>query len=529
MTQRVSTQVLIVGGGPSGLAAAAELAHHGTSCVLVEPRREVTLDRPRAKTTSARTMELFRRWGVAEDVRDAAPFAPEWSDRVVFCSSLSGDLLTQFTDAFGLTVSSDLAAERGQQVPQPLVERVLRRHVSQAPTVETIFGARVVELRQTATGVVARAMSDAGREWVIDAAYVLGCDGANGVTRASCGIDFLGSSDPRSNFNIVFRAPHLTTALGDAVQYWVVGERTSGVLGRLDLDGTWWAIAPGVDAETGAAQTSALLEDLVGRPFEHEIVSTDPWTARMLVAERFRSGRAFLVGEAAHLNPPWGGHGYNTCVGDAVNLSWKLAAVIQGWGDAELLDSYEAERRPIADATIKVAVDNMGTLSTDLAMRAADDPPIVVNLIQSAKRPEFHSLGLVLGYSYAGSPAVQPTEDPPPDPGAATYFPGTLPGGRLPHWRLADGTALYDHLGPGLSLLGPLGDQPAEVEALVRRAADSRVPLELIEAPANYPWRDEFLLVRPDQHIAWRSRRADQIDLTWVHGQSVFLDQGEIV
>ncbi len=519
--QRREVPVLIVGGGPAGLAAAAELAHHGISCLLVEPRRHVSADRPRAKTTSVRTMEHFRRWGVADSVRAAAPLHPTWSDSVIFCDALLGSEITRFTGCFGLAPDGDdRFAEGGQQVPQPLVERVLREHVAHQPTVETMFGAVVLGLLEDDDGVTAVVRTQDGQELTVGADYVLGCDGSAGVVRRALGIRYQGRSDDRPNFNLVFRAPSLSTPLGRAVQYWVVGEHTSGLVGRLDLSGTWWAIAPGVDAELGGRRASQIITDLVGAPIEHEVLSTDPWTARMLVAEQFRTARTYLVGEAAHLNPPWGGHGYNTCVGDAVNLCWKLAAVLQGWGGPGLLDTYEAERRPVVAETIASAEANMGTLSTDLAARAdRSEQGALAAAIQDGKRAEFHSLGLVLGYTYAGSPVVQP--GPIPERQDATrYEPTVLPGARLPHTWVGPGQSLYDLLGRGMTLLGPLHRARSEVTTLNRRAAELRVPLTVVDAPADYPWASDFLLVRPDQHIAWKATSPADLGLEAAVGRA---------
>jgi hypothetical protein len=214
------------------------------------------------------------------------------------------------------------------------------------------------------------------------------------------------------------------------------------------------------------------------------------------------------------VNPPWGGHGFNTSVGDAVNVAWKIAAVEQGWAPAGLLASYEPERRGVIEQTVASAVANMRALAADLPR---DGPAI-----QAAKRPEFHSLGLVLGYSYAGSPVIQP------GPGDGTggvragdvssYTPQAAPGARLPHAWLPGGSSLYDRLGAGFTLLGPAGEGDPAVVALRDRARRRGIPLAVLRSPPGYPWGREFLLVRPDQHIAWRAREAAEIDLDLVTG-----------
>jgi 2-polyprenyl-6-methoxyphenol hydroxylase-like FAD-dependent oxidoreductase len=498
----VSTPVLIAGGGPAGLAAAAELSLRGVPCIVIEPRAQVSHRRPRAKTTSIRTMEHLRRWDIAGQVRAAAPLPVAWSQRVVFCESLTGKLITQFDGAFGLTTKRDNRfAEPGQQVPQPVVEDVLRAHLSATPGVQMRVGHTVTGLAQDEGGATVAVRDGDGSAYAVRARYVLGCDGASGVVREQIGVRFAGRSDPRPNFNVVFRAAGLDTHVGPAVQYWVVGGPTTGLIGRLDLNGTWWAGFPGIDASYGNAHASELITGLIGRPAAHEVLATDPWTARLMLADQFAAGRVFLAGEAAHVNPPWGGHGFNTSVGDAVNIAWKIAAVEHGWAPPELLASYEAERRGVAEQTLACAESNMAALAGDLPANAA--------AIQRVKRFEFYSLGLVLGYSYEGSPLIQPGTPPSPATDTTSYTPVARPGDRLPHAWFADGTSLYDRLGTGFTLLGPAG----RGGGLAERARGRGIPLAIVQPPPDYPWRDDFLLVRPDQHIAWRAGDPDSIDL----------------
>ena len=509
------TPVLVAGGGPAGLAAAAELALHGVACVVIEPRPVVSHRRPRAKTTSVRTMEHLRRWGIAGTLRAAAPLPVAWSQRVTFCESLSGARITDFDGAFGLTTERDERfAEAGQQVPQPVVEEVLRGHVAGLPGVDLRLGHTVLGLDQRGDQVVVTVRDRAGAPYQVSARYVLGCDGAAGVVRDQIGARYAGHSDPRPNFNVVFRAPALDTHLGPAVQYWVLDAPAPGLVGRLDRSGTWWAILPGVEPDYGTAHAADLIAGLAGAPVEHQVLATDPWLARMLVADRFADHRVFLVGESAHVNPPWGGHGFNTSVGDAVNVGWKIAAVEHGWAPAALLASYEPERRGVIERTVASAAANMQNLAHDLPQDA--------QAIQRAKRSEFHSLGLVLGYSYAGSPVIQPADGRAAGaavvPDVTDYTPDTTPGARLPHHWLPDGSSLYDRLGPGLTLIGPARDGAPGVAALAGQARQRGIPLTVVQAPASYPWGQQYLLIRPDQHVAWRAQDPAEIDLDVVTG-----------
>lgn len=519
--------VLVAGGGPAGLAAATELSFHGVGCMVIEPRTEVSHRRPRAKTSSVRTMEHLRRWGLAGTVRDAAPLKVSWSQRITFCESLTGARITDFDQALGLYAErDDRFAEPGQQVPQPVVEEVLRAHLARQPGTELRFGYRVTALAEDGDGVTVTAQDPAGQTYRIRAGYVLGCDGYGGVTRDQIGASYIGSSDPRPNFNVVFRAPGFDTPLGPAVQYWTVTAATQALVGRLDLDGTWWSIMPRVAADYGAAHAAELITGLFGVPVEHELLASDPWTARMLVADRFATRRVFLAGESAHVNPPFGGHGYNTSVGDAVNVAWKLAFVLHGWAPPALLESYEPERRAVAEQTVASAAANLAAMPADLAADAL--------AIRRAKAPEFYNLGLVLGYSYAGSPVVQGSGDAggSADAGGGgdvrggravadvgLYTPSADPGARLPHCWLPAGTSLYDQLGSGFTLVGPASADDAAVMDFSERARALRIPLTLTQAPRDYPWREEFLLVRPDQHIAWRADDPAGIDLEAATGR----------
>jgi len=238
----------------------------------------------------------------------------------------------------------------------------------------------------------------------------------------------------------------------------------------------------------------------------------------MLLADRYRNGRVFLAGDAAHLNPPWGGHGFNTGIGDAVNIGWKLAAALDGWGGDGLLDSYEAERRPIAARTIGEATANMSVLAPELsnhdlnasgrggehARRAA------AQVIHGAKDREFHSLGIVLGYQYDASPVIVDDGTPPLSEGQ-DYEPTARPGARLPHLWLPDGVSLYDRLGNGLSLLRLRDD--ADVGPFIASATARRVPLTVVELRGQTlekRYDASLLLVRPDQHVAWRGTSMDR-------------------
>lgn len=521
--------VVVAGGGPAGLAVALDLGRRGVDVVVLEPRLDVSLDRPRAKTTSVRTMEHLRRWGVATRVREVAPLPVAWSNDAVFATSLLGREITRFHDCFGLVPQRcDEFAEAGQQIPQPLVERVLREAVAREHSVTMATGWSLTGLDEHDEQVRVEAIDQHGVSHGLRARYVLGCDGSTSVTRRAIGAFYEGSTDRRTNFNMVFRAPGLAQQVphGPAIHYWVLDPNVPGLVGRMDLTDTWWAMAMGVDAGAGDADPIRLVRALIGTGtaasadhIEIEIVSTDPWTARMLNAHTYGTRRVFLVGDAAHLNPPWGGHGFNTAVGDAANLGWKLTAVLQGWASENLLRSYELERRPVAQQTIDLATSNMAQLSTEFAdpLLSAPGPEgdaartAAAARIQVAKHGEFHSLGLVLGYHYGDSPVIVADGTPEPDIDPTHYEPTARPGARLPHRWLPDGRSIYDALGPDLTLLRL--DPDADPDPFVISASKHGMPLQLLDmytlgcTPTDLAeqYQAKMLLVRPDQHVAWRT------------------------
>jgi 2-polyprenyl-6-methoxyphenol hydroxylase-like FAD-dependent oxidoreductase len=537
----VSADVVIAGCGPAGLAAAIELGQRGVDVVVLEPRHTADFDRPRAKTTNIRTMEHFRRWGLADALRRAAPIPVAWSQDVSFCTSLTGREIHRFTNVFGLSVErEDDYAESGQQVHQGIVEDVLRSAVSGLPSVHLVTGWSLVDLDQSSSHVDVVGRHECGAGVTVNAKFLLGCDGGRSRTRELIGGRYEGTADARTNSNFVFRAPELWSRveLAPAVQYWTLDAEVPGIVGPLDLDGTWFVAAVGSlppDDTTGAI---ALIRAVIGplaQDVDIELVAIDPWQSRMLVANTYRVGRVFLVGDAAHLNPPFGGHGYNTCVGDAVNIGWKLAATLAGWGSDALLDSYEEERRRVIVRTIEESVINMRRLSSDYndPILVSEGPEMearrteIAAAIQKEKDLEYHSIDLVLGYNYEGSSVIAGGSATESGEGSGAYRMPAQPGWRLPHIWLEDGSSIYDHLGREFSLIRL--SSAIDGGAVVKAAAGQGIPLALVDLSAvpglDAGYGAALILVRPDQHVAWMSsgcpsltEAAELFDLTLGRG-----------
>ncbi len=498
-----STQVLVAGGGPVGLATAVELGRRGIHCLVVEPRPEVSRARPRCKTINVRTMEHLRRWGIADRLRERAPLPVSWSQDVVFCTSLTGHELSRFTGVLGLADGGERYPEPGQQAPQYILEDLFREVVGELDACTLATGLSVASLDQQPDEVKVVVTDGTGAATVVTADHVVGADGPRSAVREQIGSAYAGEHALRPNFGVVFHAPDLWSQVrhGPAVQFWTINPEVPSVMGPIDRNGTWWLIAFGVDRDAGERDPLALVHGVAGTDVDATIMSTDPWTARMQLVDSARRGRVFLAGDAAHLNPPFGGHGLNTGIGDAVDLGWKLAATIDGWGGPALLDSYEAERRPIQDRVITEAATNMKVLSTDLLAADLDaDNEAGVRAraaahaqIQATKRAEYHSLDLVLGPGLDGSPVVAS---------------GTGGGFRLPHAWLDGGRSLYDELGSGLTLLR-LGGSAAAPDPIAAAARARGVPLTTLDLRGlRSRYGCDLLLVRPDQHVVWAGDRA---------------------
>ena len=519
---RRDVEVLIVGGGPGGLVSAIELGRRGIAVLLVEPRLQPDPLRPRAKTTSVRTMEHLRRLGLAGTLRAVAPLPVAYAQDVIFCTGLFGHEITRFTGAFALTTDrQEEFAESSQQVPQPLVEQVLRTYAAGLPSVELRIGGRVTSLRDGDSTVAAEIVDRHGSPSAVTARYAIGADGASSISRQAIDARYEGTSGVLPNVNITFRSTALDPErlCGRAVHYWIVGRSLAGVMGPLDLNGTWWTIVQGV-ADPAILDPVRTVRDLCGRPVDVEVLAIDPWSARTLLANRYAGRRIFLVGDAAHLNPPWGGHGFNTCVGDAVNLAWKIAAVLRGHAGPGLLASYEIERRPVAQQTIDVAAAQETFLAPAFAKAGLDDDSgygrqlrgEIAQTIREAKRSEFYSLGLVLGYDYPHSPVVWPEPRVAAAPASSPITPSAHPGARLPHAWLGEDRSIYDLLGAEFSIVS-FG---ARTAPFLAAAARRGVSMTAIDLPRSSHLRErygaELVLVRPDQHVAWRGGGASNAE-----------------
>ncbi len=519
---RCDVDVLIVGAGPVGLAAAIELSLRGVTVRLVEANSRVG-NAPRAKTTNVRTCEHLRRWGLIDAFRAKAPFGVDYPSTVCFATRLTGRPIAAFENAFYCRPGQNpLYAEHAQWIPQYKLEEVLKDHVLAQPGVMLSFDTRLEGFTQDADSVTA-VLEGADGVASVRARYLIGADGARSTVRRLLGIRMEGSGGLSRNRMIVFRAPGLEAMhnLPKAVMYWLVNAESPAVMGPLDT-GDRWYIGGAVSKQT--EDPVQFIRSATGLDISPEILSVDDWEAHQLLAERYRDGRVLLAGDACHLHPPYGGYGMNLGIGDAVDLGWKLAATMQGWGEDGLLESYERERRPVHRRVIDEAVLNHATRTATLCVPdiEAEGPAgdaareAVAAKVCTAKAREFDSLGVVLGYRYTESPLIDYGTEAGADCHPSAFAPSASPGCRAPHAWLAQGTgngaSLYDAFGNGFTLLvladGADGD--AGVDALETAAAGLGCPLKIVRL--NNPslralYDARYALIRPDQHVAWRAQR----------------------
>jgi 2-polyprenyl-6-methoxyphenol hydroxylase-like FAD-dependent oxidoreductase len=519
----IETPVLIVGAGPVGLTLALELAAHEVHCTVVDQRPEMGR-LPKMERCNARTMENFRRLGLADEIRAAGLSGDIPMDVFVCVESIVHPPLTHHRYASvaalkqrGREVNDGtMPLEPYQLISQYTLEPLLRDAAHASPFVTVRFGHELVSFVQDDEGVTATVRTGGGTDETFRAQYLAGCDGGASRVRSELGIELQGDSLLEMR-QALFRCDDLfeRIPIGKGRHYHVADANSSFLI--VQDDTRHFSLHAIVDRDE---EMPALFERVAGMPIEYETLYIGRWTQRLMLADRYREGRALLAGDAAHLVIPTGGLGMNTGAGDAVDLAWKLAGVLHGWGGPELLASYERERRPVgARAVAASRRASTGRRRWRAAWRpeVTEDTPFGelarLELAAVADREQRWSndlLGIELGYSYRGSPIVVDEPGPGPDTESFAYLPTSWPGSRLPHVWLSDSSALHDHLGRRFTLLhrAPLDDAAAELAAAFEELG---VPFAtfLVDSPAGEVVLEgrDLILIRPDLHVAWRGRR----------------------
>lgn len=544
--ETIEVDVLVAGAGPCGLMLANELGLRGIRCLLVDPKATTAFN-PQANATQARTMEHYRRIGIADEIRALGLPGDHPTDIAYFTRFATHELArlrlptaAQASEHVRGLRGAWNAAELPHRVSQKFVEAVLRHHAEARTGRPVAFGWKLVDFDQGAEGVSARVApaDDRGPAVTVRARYLVGADGARSVVRQALGIAYGGDTGVQRQFMggrmfaVYLRSPTFYQALPHDLAWMYVSVNHERRVFMASVDGQGeFAFHAAVHAHEDPSDwthedAKRLFAQASGMDIPIEVLSTGTWIAgHSLVAERYQQGRVFLAGDAVHLFTPTGGLGYNTAVGDAVNLGWKLAAVLKGHSSPALLDSYETERRPIGLRNTDYArgfADSIGLFQTTAALEAegAEGDELreqASGVLNEHVRREFNIPGVTFGERYDGSPIIASDGGAPPPDSANDYQPSTCPGGRLPHVWLGGERSLYDALGFEWTVLAPRHARDA-AQALVDAgtAAGLSVTLRLGDEPeVREALGEAMLLVRPDQVIAWRGDRAPDPAALW--------------
>ena len=536
MNTEQDCDVIIVGAGPCGLVLSIELGRRGISTIVLEEKTSPARF-PAANATQARTMEHYRRLGFAENVR-AQGLPGDYPTDIAYFTRYTRHELARFSlpsasaarEIVKTLTGSWSTAELPHRVSQMFVEDVLRAEAGALPAVSSRSGWQMVAMRDTGSGVEIDAEHGGGRT-TLRAHYAVGADGGSSPTRKALGLSFAGESGVVRNFMggrmfaIHFRSLDIYRLIphARAWMYWAVNPERRGFMASVNGRDEFTfhtQLKPGqqADAISDTEATAMLHQAMAAKP-NIDIIARSTWNAGYtLVADKFRRGRVFLGGDAAHLFTPTGGLGYNTAVEDAVNLGWKLAAMVKGWGGPALLDSYETERQALAKRNTGYArgfADSIGLFVPSPAIE--DDSPAGATARQVAgdhlnahSRAEFNIPGITFGGRYDGSPIIVSDGTAPPPDAANAYVATACPGGRAPHLWLGDGRSLYDTFGFEFTLLR-LGAKPGDAAPFVSAATKLNLPLAIVDLSADearYLYQADLALIRPDQIVAWRGNSA---------------------
>ena len=514
------TQVLVVGGGPVGLALAVELGWRGVQCLLVE-QGDGVIAQPKMNEVNTRTMEFCRRWGIVDQVLNC-PFPGDFPLDTAFITSLFGHEIGRVDrPARNSQTPEAHSPYRLQACSQYWFDPILQAAARSFSTVTLKYGCRFESFSQDPQGVVAEIADPlTGTKERVHAEYLVGCDGAASMVRSRLGIEMTGQGTIGYPIHMFFRAPTLLAASDRRPATFFFTVDREGLWGSLriidPLNGIWRLMVDRTDGTLTPDKVDheGILRRALGRPFDVEWMGVNIWHRRSLVATRYSQGRVFLAGDAVHLLSPTGALGMNSGIGDAVDLGWKLAAVLEGWGGPRLLDTYDIERRAVGLRNVGMAtmiyLDNEAFGGIEADLESDDDETSqrrqrIGRELEDIVGREFRTLGAQLGYRYDPSPICIPDNTPASPDELATYVPSARPGSRAPHAWLGNGRTMLDLFGRGFTLLR----FPAapDTSHLADTAAERGVPFA--EATINAPevaelYESKLVLVRPDGHVAWR-------------------------
>ena len=511
--------ILIAGAGPVGLSLAIELAYRGIRCLVVE-QTDGSVDFPTTNLANTRTCEHLRRWGIADRMRFESGYPPDYPRNYIFLTRMDGYEIVRFDHpANGDPASRSPHSPEGRLwISKPYFDPMLHRHVAMLPEVTVRYRTALESFQQDEQKVKATVVNtQTGEAKSVEADYLVGCNGGRSNIRRALGIQFEGVFSQGMNVAILFRSRFLKSISFDrAVMYQIINEHVNGSIAAVDGNELWRLNIRNVKQEQlDALNAPDKLRYALGENIAFELLDVRPWTGHCVVAGKYQDRRVFLAGDAAHLNWPTGGFGMNTGVGDAVDIGWKLTALLEGWGGAHLLESYTAERKPIAMINVSEAAEMRINYDsqTPFAPKIEEDTEEGKQLREKAraaimrtraKEFQYDSVGIELGYRYENSPICVDDGTPVPPLDHGHYVPSTWPGVRAPHVWLSDGRSTLDLFGKGFVLLA---FSDSSISSLTEPAQRAGVPLEVItinDRHVHEIYERNFVLVRPDGHVAWR-------------------------
>jgi len=521
----MQTDVLIVGAGPVGLTLAIALGQHGVRATLVEQKAAPQF-LPKMERCNARTMEIFRRMGLAEKVRAAGLDASVPMDVYIVLAMNEPPLLhlpypsvAESREEIRQCHDGTMPLEPYQLVSQYTLEPLLKAEAESLPSITVRYACEFLSLEQDEAGVTATIRSAGGATEELRAAYLVGCDGGGSAVRRQLGIRLRGEGDILRLRQALYCCDRLfdMVPIGDGPgkgrHYHVADDKATFLIMQ---DSTrHWTLHATVERD---ADMAAQFEKTVAVPVDYDMLYVGEWKQNLLLADHYQRGRVLLAGDAVHLVIPTGGLGMNSGVGDAIDLAWKLAATLAGWAGPNLLASYEAERRQVGDRNVGASrYASLGRRKWRAQYRPdiRDDTPAgraaresLVRVADVEQRKSNEMIGAELGYRYVASPIVW--EEPGgPEHLFREYQPTTWPGARLPHVWLDDGTALHDRIGGGYTLL-KLGGTEADASGLAKAFAELGAPFSVLTIDDERPrevYGHDLILTRPDLHVVWRGNR----------------------
>lgn len=526
----IETDVLIAGAGPVGLVLAMVLAVRGVRVTVLEPRRRLEPPSVKCNHVSARSMEIFRRLGVANLVRNAG-LPEDYPHDISYRTTATGVELTRisipcrrdrYTDKSGSDANWP-TSEPPHRINQIYLEPILFEYAEGQQKIRILNREALISFSQDENGVsIISKNEDTGKELTYNARYLVGCDGGKSLVRKMIGSRLEGDAVVQRVQSTLIRAPGLLSLFQQAPAWatFSLNPRRCGNTYAIDGREMWLVHNYLRDSEPhfDSVDRDACLREILGvdEQFQYEMISKEDWFGRRLLANKFRDRRVFICGDAAHLWVPYAGYGMNAGIADAENLGWTLAARIQGWGGEAILDAYEAERRPITEQVSYFAMNHAHAMSKQ---RTSVPPGIEEQSEEGAELrrklgseayelnvQQYCCAGLNFGYFYDQSPLIVYDGEAFPPYTMGSYEASSVPGCRTPYVELEGGAPLYDALGTGYTMLR--FDANVDVTDFEALASARGMPLKIVDIHSQDSrcnvYSHKLVLSRPDQHIAWR-------------------------